>query len=69
MDDAESDALLQRMFEHCADERFRYTHKWAVGDLLLWDNRCTMHHATTSELPADRFRTLYRINTTGTRPI
>jgi taurine dioxygenase len=69
MDATESDALLQLLFDHCADGRFRFTHRWAVGDLLLWDNRCTMHHATTKDLPPDRFRTLYRINTTGTRPV
>ena len=25
---------------------FRYVHKWRVGDLLVWDNRCTLHRAT-----------------------
>ncbi|NKB57442.1 MAG: TauD/TfdA family dioxygenase [Alphaproteobacteria bacterium] len=66
---AESKELLAEIYAHCTDRRFRFTHKWQVGDLLLWDNRCTMHHATTDILPADQFRTIYRINTRGTRPV
>jgi alpha-ketoglutarate-dependent 2,4-dichlorophenoxyacetate dioxygenase len=27
-------------------ERFVYVHKWRVGDLVIWDNRCTLHRAT-----------------------
>ena len=26
--------------------RFIYTHEWRVGDLVIWDNRCTLHRAT-----------------------
>ena len=69
MDDAESDELLESLFKHCTAQRFQYRHKWRAGDLLLWDNRCTMHHATTDVLPADQHRTIYRINTMGSRPI
>jgi taurine dioxygenase len=69
MDDAESDALLHQLFDHIDETHVRFTYKWAVGDLVLWDNRCTTHQATTDVLPPDRFRTLYRINTTGTRPV
>ena len=68
MDPAESDDLLDMLFEHCTQACFQYRHKWSVGDLLLWDNRCTMHHATTNVLPADHFRTILRINTRGTAP-
>ena len=68
MDLAESNDLLDMLFEHCTQDHFQYRHKWSVGDLLLWDNRCTMHHATTNVLPADIFRTILRINTRGTAP-
>lgn len=68
MEPAESDALLQSLYDHCTQERFLFRHKWRVGDLVVWDNRATMHHATTSRLPPDRHRTLYRINTTGSAP-
>ena len=67
--ETESDELLEHLFDHCTKQQFQFRHKWAVGDLLLWDNRCTMHHATTDILPANHHRTIYRINTRGTRPI
>jgi taurine dioxygenase len=40
---ADSEALLDALWEHIAKPEFRYVHKWRVGDLLLWDNRSTMH--------------------------
>lgn len=66
---ADSDELLKSLFDHCTQPQFQYRHKWQVGDLVLWDNRCIMHHATTDVLPADQHRTLYRINTKGTVPV
>jgi alpha-ketoglutarate-dependent 2,4-dichlorophenoxyacetate dioxygenase len=35
--------LLRELIEHATQPQFVYTHKWAVGDLVMWDNRCTMH--------------------------
>ena len=46
MDSTESDALLAALLDHMEQERFIYAHKWRVGDLLLWDNRCTLHART-----------------------
>jgi taurine dioxygenase len=43
MDEGESTTLLNRMFDHMEQPQFIYGHKWRVGDLLLWDNRCTLH--------------------------
>jgi taurine dioxygenase len=40
---AESEALLDRLWAHCAKPEFSWTHKWKVGDLLIWDNRCAIH--------------------------
>ena len=40
---AESDALLDALWAHIEREDLRYEHIWRVGDLLLWDNRSTMH--------------------------
>jgi taurine dioxygenase len=40
---ADSDALLDALWAHIEREDLRYEHKWRVGDLLLWDNRSTMH--------------------------
>lgn len=39
----ESEKLLDRLWVHCAKPEFSWTHQWAVGDLLIWDNRCATH--------------------------
>lgn len=39
-------ALLQELTEFATQPRFIYAHRWRVGDLLIWDNRCTLHRAT-----------------------
>lgn len=38
--------LLEELMEFSTQKRFVYAHKWRVGDLLIWDNRCTLHRAT-----------------------
>src|SRR6516162_5305540 len=35
--------LLRDLEEHATRPEFVYSHKWRVGDLVIWDNRCTMH--------------------------
>ncbi len=40
---AESEALLDALWAHIEHPELRYQHRWRVGDLLLWDNRSTMH--------------------------
>lgn len=42
----EGERFLNELNEFAAQERFIYTHKWRVGDLVIWDNRCTLHRAT-----------------------
>ena len=37
--------LLRDLMEHALDRRFIHFHEWAVGDLVIWDNRMTMHRA------------------------
>ena len=40
---AESEALLDALWAHIEGPELRYQHRWRIGDLLLWDNRSTMH--------------------------
>jgi alpha-ketoglutarate-dependent 2,4-dichlorophenoxyacetate dioxygenase len=35
--------LIRDLLEHATQPRFVYTHRWTVGDLVMWDNRCTLH--------------------------
>lgn len=46
MDRAEGSALLNELFEHIEQDQFIYAHRWRPGDLVLWDNRCTLHART-----------------------
>jgi taurine dioxygenase len=40
---ADSEALLDELWEFVSRPEFTWEHVWQVGDLVLWDNRCTMH--------------------------
>jgi len=43
MPDAESKALLAELMAHITDPAWTYTHAWQAGDVVMWDNRATMH--------------------------
>ena len=43
MSDADANALVQKLIDHATQRQFVYTHRWRVHDLVMWDNRCTMH--------------------------
>jgi len=45
MEDGEAQALLDRLLDHAVQPPRVYTHKWAPGDVLIWDNRCVLHRA------------------------
>ncbi|HVL10082.1 MAG TPA: TauD/TfdA family dioxygenase [Burkholderiaceae bacterium] len=66
---AESDEILEFLFAHTIQPQFRYDFRWSPGDVVMWDNRSTMHSATTRDLPAGQHRTLYRTTVQGERPI
>jgi alpha-ketoglutarate-dependent 2,4-dichlorophenoxyacetate dioxygenase len=56
----EAQMLLRELTEHATQREFVYTHRWEVGDLLMWDNRTTMHRARPYEdsvFPRDLRRT------------
>jgi taurine dioxygenase len=66
MDEAESTALLARLFDHMERPDFIYDHKWRVGDLVLWDNRCTLHART--DFSDQERRLLRRVVIQGDKP-
>jgi taurine dioxygenase len=43
--ETESDELLEFLFKHQLQEKFRYAHRWTEGDVLMWDNLGTLHYA------------------------
>jgi len=43
MDDAEAKKLLAELIEHATQRKFVYAHRWRAKDLVIWDDRCTMH--------------------------
>ncbi len=43
MSEKEGKALLQQLTDHATRRQFVYTHRWRLHDLVMWDNRCTMH--------------------------
>jgi len=59
---------LEQLTAHAVQERFVYRHKWTLGDLLMWDNRCLLHRANTN-FDAARFpRALQRTCVRGVAP-
>jgi taurine dioxygenase len=63
----ESDELLNLLFDHQEQRAFVYEHAWRVGDVVMWDNRCTLH-ARTDFSAAER-RLMRRVTILGEKPV
>lgn len=63
LENEKSEALLDRLWRHATQDEFVWTHSWRAGDVLLWDNRCALHHRT--ELDHTRPRVLHRTQIQG----
>ena len=61
-------ALLEELLAHATQEKFQYRHKWKIGDVVIWDNRCLMHKAN-GDYPVSEVRYLYRVMLKGDRPV
>ena len=66
MTEPESRGLLEFLLEHCHRPDFTYRHQWAPGDVLMWDNRCTIHYAVHDY--GDVPRTMHRTTIVGDIP-
>jgi taurine dioxygenase len=62
----ESNAVLQKLFDHQEQAKFVYEHVWRPSDILMWDNRCTLHART--DFSAGERRLLRRVTILGERP-
>jgi taurine dioxygenase len=67
MDVADSEALLDALWEHVADPRFAMRHRWHTGDLLMWRNLNVLHRRDAFD-PASR-RIMHRTQIKGDQPI
>ena len=63
----ESDAILDEIYAFAFQACFQFRHQWQPGDMLIWDNRCTMHRATTNFDVFER-REFHRILVKGEVP-
>ena len=63
----EADEILDQLFAHQIREELLYRHKWRDGDLVIWDNRCVIHHATGGYTYPD-VRTMHRTVIAGDPP-
>ena len=59
MSEAESHEMLSYLFDHVMQPKYRYVHRWAVGDVLLWDHLGTWHNAVADYGP-DEHRLMKR---------
>ena len=67
MDKGESDEILEILYDHVERPDFVHEHVWRPSDLLMWDNRCTLHART--DFDPNQRRKLRRMTIKGDRPV
>lgn len=67
MEPAESDDILETLFQAIERPDHVWAHSWRVGDVLMWDNRCTSH--ARQDFPAQELRLMRRLSVKGDRPV
>jgi taurine dioxygenase len=66
LDLADSEALLDALWEHASKPEFAWYQQWRVGDLVMWDNRCVLHRR--DEFDPNARRLMHRTQIKGDRP-
>jgi taurine dioxygenase len=67
MCNAEASDLIEELTAFAEQDRFVYRHSWTTDDMVLWDNRCTMHLVTPHD-PMER-RVMHRTTIVGDGPV
>lgn len=67
MSPQEGRKLIEELAEFAGERRFVYRHRWETDDVLMWDNRCTMHQVTAFD-PRER-RVMHRTTIVGDSPV
>lgn len=65
MEEAASTTLIENLIAYITGEPFVYRHRWNQRDVVVWDNRCVLHSATTKGLSERHVRRLLRLTTHG----
>ncbi len=68
LDETEALDLLNELLEHAIQEKYQYRHRWRLGDLAMWDNRCLLHKAN-GDYDHGQTRYLYRVMLQGDKPV
>jgi taurine dioxygenase len=63
---ADSEALLEALWAHASNPDLAWYQQWKAGDLIMWDNRCTMHRRDAFD-PGAR-RVMHRTQVKGDKP-
>lgn len=58
--------LIKQLRSHVSQPRFRYNHRWSEGDVVYWDNQCTLHYRPAFAQTARRV--MKRVSLAGSRP-
>lgn len=64
---AESDEILDFLFDHIEKPEFTYEQIWTVGDLMMWDNRCSIHART--DFAPEQLRMMRRVTIRDPNPV
>jgi alpha-ketoglutarate-dependent taurine dioxygenase len=67
MSSSDARQLIGELAAFAGQPQFVYKHRWETDDVLMWDNRCTMHQVTPFE-PTER-RVMHRTTISGTEPV
>ena len=69
MPEPDGTALLRELLEHATQRRFVYAHRWRVGDLVMWDNRCLLHRIVLGDGLRQYRRIMHRSVVKGPVPL
>ena len=67
MADNDAIALIAELAEFAGSDAFVYRHTWSADDIVMWDNRCTMHQVTPYDLGVRRV--MHRATVMGDGPV
>lgn len=63
----DSEEMLDFLWKHATKDEFKYTHIWELGDMILWDNRCTMHYR--DPIDSTQLRVMHRTQMQREKPV